>query len=51
MDTKRGRIPVQCSRYLQETFTTKQENAHYTVSASIIIVMSSFYLQVSEHFE
>ena len=24
-DTKRGRIPVQCSRYLQETYTTKTE--------------------------
>ena len=22
---ERGRIPVQCSRYLQETFTTKTE--------------------------
>ena len=44
-------IPIQCSRYLQETYSKKQENAHYTSRRYHYYLLCSFYLQVSEHFE
>ena len=44
-------LAVQRSRYLQETYAMKQENAHYISRRYHYLITCSFHLQVSERFE
>jgi hypothetical protein len=51
IDTKRGRIPVQRSRYLPETYWKDKENAHYYSERYHYPIPMFFHRQVSERFE